>query len=311
MTTASFGTILVPLDGSATAERALPVAAALAHRSGAALHLATVHVPLPTLLGTAEEPALNGQFERELRAQREEYLTSAATAIATTHGIEATCAVLDLDGTLAKVLADHARIKRAGLIVMTTHGHGGISRLWLGSVADGMLRRVKMPVLLLHSEDGTPHAEFRNIALALDGSADSEQVLEPAITLGSLARDAHYTLVQVVEPPIALITRMALQPAPMRPHWQERQENAARSYLERVAERLRHRGLAVTTQVISARGVGEQIVDFAERNGADLMAVGTHGARGMERLLLGSVADKVVRGTNRAVLVVPFQVEHP
>jgi nucleotide-binding universal stress UspA family protein len=145
--------------------------------------------------------------------------------------------------------------------------------------------------------------------VALDGSPESEGVVEPTVALGSLARDAHYTLVQVVEPPVAPITRTAMQPARLRPHWREYQENSARSYLEHVAERLRARGLAVTTQVLSARGVGEQIVEFARAAGADLVAVGTHGSRGLERMLLGSVADKVVRGATQPVLVVPVLIE--
>jgi nucleotide-binding universal stress UspA family protein len=57
--------------------------------------------------------------------------------------------------------------------------------------------------------------------------------------------------------------------------------------------------------MIAARGIGEQILALADRIGADLIVVGTHAARGMERLLLGSVADKVIRGATQPVLVVP------
>jgi nucleotide-binding universal stress UspA family protein len=170
---------------------------------------------------------------------------------------------------------------------------------------------VKTPVLLLHHKDGAPHAEFRNILVALDGSSDSERALEPAIALGTLTSGARYTLVQVLEPPVALITRMAMQPFPMPRHWQDLQENAARSYLAHMAECLQARGLSVATQLRSARGIGEQIVDVARTEGADLIAVGTHGARGIERLLLGSVADKVIRGATQAVLVAPMRTARP
>jgi nucleotide-binding universal stress UspA family protein len=95
----------------------------------------------------------------------------------------------------------------------------------------------------------------------------------------------------------------------MRPHWREVQENCARSYLERVAARMRTQGMRVATQMISARGVGEQILDLARATGADLIVVGTHGARGVERMLLGSVADKVIRGATQPVLVVPTRRE--
>jgi nucleotide-binding universal stress UspA family protein len=299
--------ILLPLDGSRIAEQALPVAGAIAHRGGTKVHLASVVPQVPVFLASAEEPAPDPGLAQDVRDQLTEYLRSTAEALETTHGVEVTYALLD--GSPAQALADHARAKRVGLIVMTTHGHSGITRFWLGSVADRLLRWVKMPVLLLRPTDGSFQTAFRHTLVALDGLSEGERVLEPAIELGSLGPDAQFTLVQVVEPPVALITRMAMQPAKMRPHWRELQENCARSYLERVAKAMRARGLRVSTQVISARGIGEQILGFAGAIGADLIVVGTHGARGVERMLLGSVADKVIRGATQAVLVVPTQKE--
>ena len=300
--------LMVPLDGSSVAEQALPVAAAIAHRSGTRLHLATVVQQVPVFPASSEEPVPDPGLEQELRDQFTEYLKSTAEALGTTHGVEVTYALLD--GSTAQALADHARrAKRVGLIVMTTHGHSGINRFWMGSVADRLLRRVKVPVLLLRPTDGALQTEFGHTLVALDGLGEGEGVLEPAIELGSLCHDSQFTLVQVVEPPVALITRMAMYPAKMRPHWRELQENCARSYLERVATRIRARGLRVATQMISARGAGEQILGVAHAIGADLIVVGTHGARGVERMLLGSVADKVIRGASQPVLVVPTRRE--
>jgi nucleotide-binding universal stress UspA family protein len=298
---------MVPLDGSSIAEQALPVAGTIAHRGGTKVHLASVLQQVPGLLASSEEPAPDPGLEQELRDQFTEYLGSTAEALETTHGVEVTYALLD--GSPAKALADHARAKRVGLIVMTTHGHSGISRFWLGSVADRLLRWVKVPVLLLRPRDGALQTEFRHTLVALDGLSEGERVLEPAIELGSLSPDAQFTLVQVVEPPVALITRMAMHPARMRPEWAEIQETCARSYLERVATRMRTRGLRVTAQMVAARGVGEQILQLASGVGADLIVVGTHGARGVERMLLGSVADKVIRSASQAVLVVPTRRE--
>jgi nucleotide-binding universal stress UspA family protein len=299
--------LLVPLDGSTIAEEALPAAASIAHRTGTKLHLATVIQPVPALVATGEEPTVGPEIEQELLDQAGEYLRSTAEALGTTHGLEVSYAVLD--GSPAQALADHARAKRVGLIVMTTHGHTGLGRLWLGSVADRLLRWVKVPVLLLRPKDGSLQTEFRHTLVALDGLPEGERVLEPAIELGSLCPDARFTLVQVVEPPIPLITRLAMRPARMQPQRRELQENCARGYLERVAMRMRARGLHVTTQMISARGPGEQILGLAQAIGADLLVVGTHGARGVERMLLGSVADKVIRGASQAVLVVPTRRE--
>jgi nucleotide-binding universal stress UspA family protein len=272
-----------------------------------AVHLAMALQPVPVLHASGEEWVPDPRLEEELREQVTEYLKSRTEALETTHGVEVSYALLD--GAPAHALADHARAKRVGLIVMTSHGHSGVSRLWLGSVADRLLRRVRVPVLLLRSKEGALQTEFRRILIALDGLTEGEAVLGPAIQLGTLCHDAHFTLVQVVEPPVALITRMAMHPAKMRPHWRDLQENCARSYLERVAGRMRARGLSVATQMISARGIGEQILTLADGIGADLLVVGTHGSQGVERMLLGSVADKVIRGSPSPVLVVPTRRE--
>jgi nucleotide-binding universal stress UspA family protein len=294
--------ILVPLDGSPVAEHAITVAAALARRTGARLHLVTAVEHL-SVLASGEEPMTARELDQELREFTLGYLKSQAEALGITHGLEVGYSVLD--GPPAGVLATFAATHHARVIVMTTHGHSGFNRLWLGSVADRLLRRVTVPVLLLRAKDAHLTTEFRHILIALDGQPEGEGVLEPAIELGSLFPDARFTLMQVVEPPIPLITRMAMQPAKLRSHWHEIQENSARSHLERLANGMRARGLQVETQVISARGVGEQILDLAAAIGADLIVVGTHGARGMERLLLGSVADKVIRGATHQVLVIP------
>ena len=303
------GGILVPLDGSCIAEQALPVAGTIAHRTGRRVHLASVvHRPISAFVATLEEPIPDAGLEAELHEQFTKYLKSSAEALETTHGVEVNYA--RLDGTAARALADYARFKRVSLIVMTTHGHSGIHRLWLGSVADRLLRRVKAPVLLLHPLNGSFQTEFRRVLIALDGLSEGEKILEPAIELGSLSPDCRFTLVQVVEPPVPLITRMAMQPAKMRPLWRELQENSARSYLDRVAGGMRTRGLQVETQMISEHGVGEHILALADSIGADLLVVGTHGAQGIERMLLGSVADKVVRGSSAPVLVVPTRQEN-
>ena len=299
--------ILVPLDGSTIAEEALPVAGTIAHRSGRQAHLVSVVHPVPFLVPSGDEPMPDYTLEAELRQQMAEYLRATAEALETTHGIEVDYDLLD--GPPAQVLADHARSKRADLIVMTTHGHSGLNRLWLGSVSDGLMRRVKSPVLLLRPNDGAHQAEFRRVLIALDGLAEGEKILEPAIELGSLCPDSEFTLVQVVEPPVALITRMAMHPTKMRPHWRELEENRARSYLQRIAGSMRARGLHVASRMIASRGIADQILELADSLRTDLLVVGTHGAQGIERMLLGSVADKVVRGASMPVLVVPTRKE--
>jgi nucleotide-binding universal stress UspA family protein len=298
----------VPLDGSKTAEEALPVAARLARQWGGRLHLVTVHEPLPTLRSVGEE--LDLQLEQGRGERLGEYLKWSADAVATTHGLEATGALLE--GSPAEALAEHARKGNADLVVMTTHGHTGLSRFWLGSVADQLIRRVTVPVLLLHP-DHQAHAEFRHILVALDGSPIDERVLQGALELGSLFPDASYSLVRVVQPPIPVITSLAMRPSHLPEHWQELEEHRAGASLDSIGTALRKQGIRVNTEVLTGRGIAEQIHDAAQASSADLIVVGTHGARGFERLLLGSVADKVIRGATQAVSVVPVgpvQAQH-
>jgi nucleotide-binding universal stress UspA family protein len=209
-----------------------------------------------------------------------------------------------LTGEAAAALCQYIETHPVDLVVMTTHGRGGLSRLWLGSVADRMLRRLAVPILLLHPQEAPQPAELRHLLLALDGDIE-EPVLE-AVEL--LARDGvrrRYTLVRVVEPTIPVLSGLAARPAHLPRDWDVRQQTNARDYLERLTQRLGDRGWTVSWQVLVGRRVVDRVLEFTDAIHADGIVVGTHGARGMERVLLGSVADKIVRGAPVPVLVAP------
>jgi len=298
-----FHHILVPLDGSKIAELALPAATAIAKKSGGALHLATVHSALPVSV-VAEAPGLASSIDSELREDARSYLTNAA-ATASKAGITVDTAVDEADGTVARSLADHIATSGVDLVVMTTHGHGGMSRLWLGSVADRLLRQVMVPVLLARPADGPLRSSFPRILVALDGSDEGHQVWQTAIRFGSVVDASEYLLVEVVEPSTPVVEGIAIEPRWVRPEPPVDVEAIADGYLETVAEQFHRRGLTATTTVITGRGIGRSLVDYARQVRADLIVIGTRGARGLERLILGSVADKVIRSAPRPVLVVP------
>lgn len=298
-----FRAILVPLDGSETAEQALAVGASIARRTGAALHLVTVQEPIPAAV-TAEVGQYGVELERESRHELNRYLTGTLATTRGIAGIEVQGEVLD--GIAADVLAEYVEDHAIGLVAMTTHARKGLARWWLGSVADRLLRRVSIPVLLLHPSDLPQPTRFRRLLVALDGEIE-EPVLEAALALGSLEEGAEYILFRVAEPPIPLLTPLAASPSQLgQPHLERAAEEAAREYLERVVERLRAGGHKVSWRVVRARDIPEQVVELARETGADCIALGTHGAGGIERFLVGSVADKVVRGTTLPVLVSPL-----
>lgn len=301
--TTRFRSILVPLDGTAVAEQALAVGASLARRGGATLHLVTVQEPIPVAV-TAEVGQYGAEIERESRATLTHYLGTTVETAGSIAEVAVQSALLEgpAAAALAAYVADHA----IDLVVMTTHARKGIARWWLGSVADRLLRRVSVPVLLLHPSDLPQPTRFRRFLVALDGEIE-EPVLRAATALGALDEHPEYVLFRVVEPPVPLLTPLAASPSHLgQPHLARAAESAAADYLEAVEERLRSAGHDVSWRVVSARDIPAQVVELAEETGADCIAMGTHGAGGIERLVVGSVADQVVRESHLPVLVSPL-----
>ena len=186
------------------------------------------------------------------------------------------------------------------LIVMTTHGYGRVNRAVLGSVADELVRRATVPILLTRpreAADGAPPTTIHRILILLDGSTASEQVLWPALTIARLTGTA-CTLLHVVEASAAGQESAAV----------EGEMTLARRYLEAVAESCREQGADVTTRLVAARQAVAVILE--EGSGHDLIALATHGRGGIKRLLLGSVADKVLREAHVPVLLYREAVQH-
>jgi nucleotide-binding universal stress UspA family protein len=171
-----------------------------------------------------------------------------------------------------------------------------------------MLRRLVAPVLLLPPREPPPPCEFGHILVALDGEFEGP-LIDTAIALNGSDPGRRWVLTRVVEPTVPLLSGLAARPGRIPPDWTKRREIEARNYLARVADGLRARGLDVSPQVLVGRGVARQLLELAGALGADCIVVGTHGAGGMERVLLGSVADKVVRGAEIPVLIVPAAAE--
>jgi nucleotide-binding universal stress UspA family protein len=296
-----FRSILVPLDGQPLAEQALPVARSVALRCGAGLHLATVQPPISPLILTSEMAAMAQQVQEDTGRALCTYVERIA-ADARCDNLAVTSVFLQ--GAPAERIAAYARDYDTDLVVMTTHGRGGLSRLWLGSVADRLLRVLELPVLLLRPREGGQPTEFPRVLVAL-GERSELEVLEPALTLGAFAGTTSYVLAHVVEPPPPILAPVPVHAPQLGPEWFKARYDAALGYLGQLAARLSKHGLAVETRVVMGGPVASEILDLARTSGADLIAMGTHGRRGFERLVLGSVADKVVRGSDTPVLVTP------
>jgi nucleotide-binding universal stress UspA family protein len=296
-------TMVVPVDGSAFSEHALPVALDAARRAGAQLHLVHVHEPAARL-----SPDGLGVFDARtdalIREQEMEYLSSLAHRCMEKSGISPRTDLLD--GPVPTAVSAYAAEVDADLVVMTTHGRGGISRAWVGSVADALVRRAAVPILLVRPRDGdvdwARDAASRHILVPLDGSDLSAAILEHALAWGRLV-GARFSLLRVVlDVPFVVATGGTAVPMFM-PDATHAARLAAREYLQRVASTLRAAGIDVTTEVVTHTAPVTAILDYAARAGVDGIAMATHGRGGWSRVALGSVADKVMRGTSMPVLI--------
>jgi len=288
-------TLMVPLDGSRFAEAALPLAALLAGRTGAKVRLALVHVPqTPPGADAAGMDVAVQERERGYLASTASRLDPAGVVVPE---------LIQLEGQPGVALAEELERRPVDVVVMATHGRGAVSRLWLGSVADYLIRHLHVPVLLARPREQEPvygSSRIEEVLIPLDTSTTSEQVIEPALTVAGPA--GRVTLLHVVEPVLGVAEPALPFPMPMDPKLIDDLRQMAQARLDRVADRLRERGVTVVTRVLTGMGAAAMILEEAARGRYDLIAMTTHGEGGLRRLLLGSVADKVIRGTDIPLL---------
>lgn len=299
-----YGTIVVPVDGSALAERALPVAAALARRDDAMVHVVLVH----------ERPAIVEQLEsrsrERLRDDEARYVARLVEELQARQGVRASSALLD--GDVGEAICGAVSAVRGDLVTMTTHGRTGISRLWIGSVADAVMRTATTPVLMLRaslepaSYPTGNGAVFHRMLVPLDGSALAAEIIEHAVRLGGRS-GCRYVLARVVEPVLRMETVIPDAAGMVLVADEEETEAArreARAELVALAAILRrdYEDIDVHVAVRVDRNVAEGLLRLARDHAVDAVAIATHG-RGLSRLVMGSVADKVLRASAGAVLV--------
>jgi nucleotide-binding universal stress UspA family protein len=264
-----------------------------------------VHVYVPPFLDTRVRgaPLYDPAVDDEGRARWRAYLDRVAGRVGG-QGVAVSTAVLQ--GPPFETLQPFVAASGADLVVMSTHGHGSPSRSWLGSLTDRMLRTATVPLLLVRPRAGAPDPTgkpgLERMLVTLDGSEFAERVLAPA---GELARllGLDLTLLRVAVP-IPTDPRPDLLPEHRFDRaLLERERAEAEAYLAGTAERLRGEGLRVATAVADHPRPAVAILELAAELGADVIALSTHGRGGVRRLLLGSVADKVLRSASGALLV--------
>lgn len=303
-----YRTLLVPLDGSVFSEHALAPAASIAARADSTIWLVLVHTPIQLTVGELGPVQMLEQWERDHQGREERYLESRA-AVLREQGIEVVTKLRT--GDVARELIDMAA--DVDLMVLATHGRGGLERAWLGSVADSLIRHAPAPLLLIRPADRREEGggedavelppappEPRHILAATGGSAAAETAVEHAAELARVF-EARLTLFRVVAFPGGLASPYIPHTAEMDRAAVEAGEERAWEDLETLAARLT--GVEVQTRVTRGFQPARAILSAVDEEGADMVAVGSHRRSVLGRAVLGSTADKVVRGSRVPVLV--------
>jgi nucleotide-binding universal stress UspA family protein len=296
--------IVVPLDGTALGEAAVPYAVALSRRSGAALNLVHVHRarhPTERLEALpqyrfqqvdAYGDARDGEALKRTRAR----LDALAEQIRAEGDMRIVVRVLE--GPVGERLQQFLKSIPPTLVVMSTTGQTGRWPLH-ERVHEAVVTRGGAPVLLIQESDRPGRFEGRNtlrMLVALDGSSFAEKIIQPAAELARTL-DADVTLLRVVIP-FRFDIRAVAAPGAI-----DRQVESARNYLEAVARRVSGLSRPVKVRVGVRERPAPAIVEAAEAGEFDLVALATHGHGGAHHLLVGSVADQVIREAKVPVLV--------
>jgi nucleotide-binding universal stress UspA family protein len=270
--------ILVPLDGHEAAASALDHAITLAENVDAGIHLLSV-VDAYRLKSVDQR--------RSIEAELEDVIADAAAAVQTAEIPVTTAVEVGFPHKeILNAVADHD----ADLIAMGTRGRTGLDRHLLGSVAEKVVRLSTVPVLTV-GDDAVGTRPYRNILVPTDGS----DAAQPAERLGIALAGRFGATVHAlsVVPELRIGSRET----------EDAYEAASRDAIERMKE---HGGENTDIRGGIEHGVPHRtILDHCDAVDADLIVLGTHGRTGVERFVLGSVAEKVVRLAERPVLVVP------
>ena len=270
--------IVVPLDTSPLAEEALPWAALLARAQNAGVHL----------VSTEDEREPDAEIHSVLA-----YLNRVASADAL-DGLRISVEVRK--GDVVEEIAASVGERETAAVVMTSHGRGGLSRVFVGSIAAHLVRTIEVPVLV--QRRGGAAAALDRILVTLDGTEIAERALAPARALAAQT-GAEVVLLSVYadhpETHIAHYPGMDFLGARV-----EEMEAAAGAYLSsRAAEGERW-------EALPGRPL-DVIVNFARDEGCDLIVMATHGRGGLVQLALGGTSDGVMRTADRPVLFIPVR----
>ncbi|WP_459192356.1 universal stress protein [Halosimplex sp. J119] len=297
-----YESILVPTDGSDTAERATDHAIELADAFDATLHVLSV-VDVGDEAGPFSAGGVDDEFVDRLQADAEAAVASVVEAVP---GQPVETEIIE--GSPAETIVDYVSSEGIDLVVMGTHGRTGLDRVVTGSTSAEVVRESPAPVVSVRDVNGSLSIEYDDVLIPTDGSPAAEAAIDHGLALAD-AFDATVHAVYVVDT-VALAggadtgvpgggggggaaTGDILEPL----------VSSGEDATGRIAERASERGLDATAEVIEG-SPGAALVDYVDEEGIDFVAMGTHGRTGLDRVLLGSTTERLMRHSTAPVLSV-------
>ena len=285
--------ILVPLDGSNLSELVLAYVEELGERLGSEIIL--VHVCPPKL----------GSFSHKHQI----YVEQMAQVVKEHLKRKDKVRPVLLSGAPNKEIVDYAKKEDVSLIAMMTHGQSGVKRWLLGSTADKVIRETDRPVLLIRAEAPLTmrdEGKLNKLLVPLDGSKLSEAILpyvEALLSPITTVPKPEVTLLHVIAPTRYVAGGGSISNVHYSMVEMQKLRSLAEGHFKHIASGLESKGIAVTWED-PVGNTAEVIIDYAEKNNANLTAMCTHGYSGFSRLFLGSVANRILHHGNTALLLV-------
>ena len=296
-----YSKILVPLDGSKTAEKVLPYARHLAGKF-------KIPIELLAVLDIAEMTThISAEKARHLDTMIEDGVRASTIYL---RGIATTFPDGNVTCTVEKDRAEEAIIGKAGadggtLIAMATHGRSGMDRFLLGSVAEKVLRGSANPLVLVRAKDEAKtsgEAPFKSIIVPLDGSELAESVIPLAATMANklelevvLFRAYHMPYNAYGGDDGYMVNYDELI---------DSVRDEAKEYLDKQVAEVKKLGVAKVSALSKEGSASDEIIALGHKTPEGLIAMCSHGRSGIGRWVLGSVAENVVRHSDAPVLVV-------
>jgi nucleotide-binding universal stress UspA family protein len=296
-----YSKILVPLDGSATAEAVLPYVEALAQGFKCAVELISVIDTRSTRINFA-----GGETHRADEIIAAEETRSAAYLEQVAKRLERFSTERSIThGAPEEVILETAAKDPNTLVAMATHGRSGVKRWLMGSIAEKVLRGTSNPLFLVRAAGArtSPQKIINSIIVPLDGSPLAEKIL-PAVSRWARALDLEVTLIRACEfPDAAYLANAGL----LRPDYEALRTSIrgeAADYLKAKENSLVAEGVRTVSTVILEGAAADEIISYGQTAPRAMIAMSTHGRTGVQRWILGSVTEKVVRHGDDPVLVV-------